>query len=117
MDLQGSVKFALSGFSLEDTLAAQNIITSQGGTVLGGASLHPESNCLLVNKLSRTEKVLSALAKGLPILDYNQALKVGFFQQPQEYQKGYLLDFDWGEKDQNVEPVVRKHPSFVLELA
>jgi hypothetical protein len=107
MDFQGGLKFALSGFSSEDALTAKAIITSQGGTVLSGVHLHPDSNCLLVKKLSRTENVLSALARGLPILDYNEALKVGFFKLS-KYQQNSLLDLDWGSKDQKQEQVIFK---------
>lgn len=105
MGVQDCLKISLSGFTTEEAVVAQNLIKNLGGTVLGGTSLHPECNCLVVNKLSRTEKVLSALVKALPILNYNDALTSGFFEKSPDEQIACHLELDWGSKEQKGDSV------------
>ena len=63
-------KFCISGLSSsEDVNKLDETIQKLGGILLKCSHLHSDCTHLLVQRLARTEKVLSAIGRGLPILD------------------------------------------------
>ena len=65
----------LSGAELGDIEAVEALTEILGGQLLKGVVLQPECTHLLVGKLAKREKVLAALARGIPILDLQSYLE------------------------------------------
>ena len=59
----------------DDIKALDEAVEQLGGVVLKYGYLHEECTHLLVGRLGKTEKVLSALARAIPILDLRSYLE------------------------------------------
>ena len=103
-----SVKLCISGLSEKDSNAIKKTILSNKGTIelLEDSTLHLECTHVItktIPQLTKSEKVLSALARGIPILDIKdikKLLKPG--DEIKMYDEGYLRHYDIGGKKSNI---------------
>ena len=89
-------RLSLSGAELDDTEAVEGLTEVLGGQLLKGVILQPECTHLLVGKLAKREKVLAALARGIPILDLGTYLPRCLEEERWITDEEELKEFDLG---------------------
>jgi len=89
-------RICLSGTELEDNEAVESLVAIFGGQLLKGVVLQPECSHLLVGKLAKREKVLAALARGIPILDLRTYLDKCVEEERWITDEEVLKEFDLG---------------------
>lgn len=105
-------KFCISCSSKTDISYLKNAIEVLGGVLLEEPFLSTDCTHLLVDQLAKTEKVLAALARAIPILDVTTYVDMSLEETQWITDEERMKEFDLGEPPQNIDQVgCRLRPS------